>query len=298
MAQVVTNDNIQEFMENGRVDEFKPPVPRETEPEVVTTEAKVEAKEAPKGEDDDDKDLTEKVRQKIGKKHREKMEAEEFAEQQYNERRAAEKRADQLEAQLKDMQEKSRPAPVEAIEPKQEDFATVQDYIKAMVAFNLKIERDAERKKSEQERQEQHALKVQNEFAASLEAMSKKYADFEDVTAAANITLPTVVTEYLLESDSKAELGYKLAVMYRDDRAELNRILNLSPIRAIAELGKLEAGLEKKPDAAKPEVAKVAVSKAPAPITPIEGKSAPVNPDLNRDMPYAEYKLLKAQKKR
>jgi hypothetical protein len=88
-------------------------------------------------------------------------------------------------------------------------------------------------------------------------------------------------------------LGYHLA----KNRDELNRILNLSPIRAIAELGKLEASLEKKP-AKEPITEKVAVksvSKAPAPITPIEGKSAPVNPDLNRDMPYSEYKRLKQQ---
>lgn len=284
MATVVNSENYQQFLETGRVDPFKAPEP-EKEPEKI--ELKTEEPAVEKTEDDDDKDLSERVRLKINKKHREKMEAEEFAEQQYNERRAAEKRADQLEQKLKDIEEKSRPAKAEVKEPKQEDFQTVQEYIKALAIFEVAQEREKERLENEQAKITENANKVRAAFADRIAETMKKVPDFEEVTGAVDTELPPYITQHILESDVGPMLGYHLA-KHPD---ELKRVLKLSPIRAIAELGKLEDKLEIKA-APKSEP----VSKAPAPITPLEGKSTPVNPDLNRDMSYAEYRALKKGK--
>lgn len=304
MAQVVTSENIAEFIQTGKVAEFKPPQEGGTE-EVKDSEVKTEVKseDAAKAEHDDLPDgVKAKVDKIIGKKHKEMKEAEEFAEREYNQRRAAEKQADQLKAdrdalaaKLAEYEQKSRPAVVEP--PKQSDFTTVDEYIEALADYKLE-QKSKQRDEAEKQRiANEQARQIQNEFAKSIQAAQEKYPDFQEVTEAADFETPPHITQYMLESDAKAELGYHLSKLYRDDPKELNRILNLSPIRGIAELGKLEASITKTaPKTEVKEVVKeVPVSKAPAPIIPIEAKTTPVNPDLNRDMPYSEYKRLKAQ---
>lgn len=301
MAQVVTSENIAEFMQNGKVADFKPP--EEAKDPEVKTEAKAEVESA-KAEDDHDlpDGVKAKVDKIIGKKHKEMKEAEEFAEREYNQRRAAEKQADQLKAdrdalaaKLAEYEQKSRPATVKEA-PKQSDFQTVEEYVEALADYKLEL-KSKERDEAEKQRlANEQARQIQNEFAAKLEVAQKKYPDFQEVTEAADFETPPHITQYMLESDNGPDIGYHLSKLYRDDPAELNRILKLSPIRGIAELGKLEASFSK--PAPKEPVKEVAVSKAPAPITPIEAKTTPVNPDLNRDMPYSEYKRLKALQKR
>jgi hypothetical protein len=84
----------------------------------------------------------------------------------------------------------------------------------------------------------------------------------------------------MIESDYGGDLGY----FFAKNRAEFDRIKSLSPIKAIAEIGKIEAQWEKPPvkPEIKPEVAQVKPTKpsAPAPITPLLGSgNAGVNTD-------------------
>lgn len=288
MAQVVDSTNIEQFITTGKVDNFKAPadeVPAEVAKEPIKEPVNDDAAQA---EDDEEKDLPERVRQQIGKKHRAMKEAEEFAEREYNQRRAAERRADALELQIADFQQKSRPAVVEVKEPQQSDFATVQEYVDALVNFKADQRIAKDKQEAEQQRTADEAERIKTAFANRITEFMKATPDFEAVTSRADVDLPAHVTQYILESDFGPQLGYQLS----KDSAELNRILKLSPIRAIAELGKLEASLAK--PVQKTE-AKQEISKAPAPITPIDGKSAPVNPDLNRNMSFADYKALKQQ---
>lgn len=295
MVNVVTSEGMQAFIESGKTEEFKPPEKIEQKADDVSHETS-EVKDAVKTEDDEDKDLPERVRQQIGKKHRAMKEAEEFAEREYNQRRAAERQADQFKAdrdalatKLAEFEQKSRPAVVEEA-PKQSDFTTVDEYLDAkanyLVDQKFKEREAAERQHIAQEK----ARQTQNEFAKSIEAAVKKYPDFQEVTEAASFETPDHITQYLLESDTKAELGYHLSLLFRDDPAELNRILKLSPIRAIAELGKMEVRISKPIEKV---TDKTPISKAPAPITPLSNGPADINADLNREMPYAEYKRLK-----
>src|SRR6267154_1362048 len=133
--QVVTPDNFQQLIETGKVPEFKAPDESKTESKAEqqpageqargedgkfvakdapldtpaeksdksSTDAKadeVKADDQPKAEDSDGEDLPEKVRKKIGAKHRAMKEAEEFAEREFNKRKAAERRADEAEQEL------------------------------------------------------------------------------------------------------------------------------------------------------------------------------------------------------
>ena len=96
-----------------------------------------------------------------------------------------------------------------------------------------------------------------------------------------DIDMPPHITVHLATSgEVGVRLGYYLAKP--ENRAEYDRIVKLSPTRALAELGKLEDRLDKKPDAKADKAGEgnvTPISRAPSPITPLEGKSAPSQKD-------------------
>lgn len=298
--QVLTNENMAEFIQNRSVPEFVPPKAD------AKVEVKVEAKEEPaketppRGEDgkfvkadeskadeavkaaddvdEDDADLPERVRKQIGKKHRAMREAEEFARQLYGDKTAAEQRAEKAERELAEARAgKSGPASEkDSKEPKAEDFKTVGEYAEALAEYKVEkkfAERDAKR---EQEAREQAMQVAQAAHMKRIEAAAKEIPDYAEVVADSDIDLPPHMAVYIAESSMGPKIGYHLAKHPED----FDRISKLSPIRAIAELGKLEDRLEKPAKAKEPDAEeKPAISRAPSPITPLEGKSAPSQKD-------------------
>ncbi len=301
MPQVVDASNLVEFVQTGKAPTFKPPEApkvepaKETKQEVAAIPARDEAgkftsqKETAKSEsaaapsakkEVADEDLSEVVRQKIDKKHRQMKEAEEFAKSEALRALAAERRAEQLQKEL-EAAKKSGPAPVSEApkEPKPEDFATVAEYTDALVSFRVD-QRLREKKAAEEREAAEREKEVRaREFGKRLGVANSKYGDFEEVLNSIKGTeLERVhqdVTEYIQESEQGAELLYHLA----KNPDVLDRLRKLSPRRFIAELGKLEAKWEEKAPPAKedtPTLSEVAtttarpVSKAPAPIAPLD----------------------------
>jgi hypothetical protein len=289
MSTTVTPDNFVEFIETGKVADVLDIKEQAKEPKEEVKDVTVEAKE------DDDSDLSEVVRQKIGKKHRQMKEAEEFAERQYNERRAAEKRADSLEQRLAELEPKSRLAVVKDEEPypEQSDFQTVQEYIAACVKHDVKRERALEKAEAEQQRRSAEAMQIQNEFATRLTAFMKETPDFEEVTSRADVNLPEGITQYILESKQGPQIGYALAKLNETDPTELNRILSLKTIRAIDEIGQLVAPIAKP----KAESSAAPTSKAPAPIAPLEGNGTGIQKDPAK-MNFKEYRAYEEARRR
>lgn len=295
--QVVTSENIMQLHETGKVDEYKPPQTGTKEPEKQTTPHGPDGKFTKAAEGDtttpagatpeknDSDEFPEHVRKVIGKKHREMKEAEEFATKSYRERLAAEQRADQLQRELEDFKAKSRPAQSQEKPPKAEDFATVTEYTDALVKYRVAQELQAERDKTERERQEREKAQRDREFAKRLAEAKAEFDDFEEVMGSIAGTemdrVHTDVVEYLQESEHGGKLMYHLA-KHPDT---LDRLRKLSPRRFIAELGKLETKWEKQPEPtatlsqAAASTAAPAVSKAPAPIQPLDGKSGTVEKD-------------------
>lgn len=298
--QVVTNENMAEFIQNRSVPDFVPPK-ADTESKataaIATTETAIaeqprgedgkfvkaeeskpdEAAKAAADEDEEDADLPERVRKQIGKKHRAMREAEEFAREMRAEREAERERADRAEAALKAATQKSGPASEkDSKEPKAEDFKTVGEYAEALAEYKVEkkfAERDAARAK---EAQEAAVKQAQEAHFKRVQATAKEIPDYAEVVDASDIDLPPHMAVYIAESSIGPKLGYHLAKHPED----FDRISKLSPIRAIAELGKLEDRLEKpKAKEKEPEAEPAAVSRAPSPITPLEGKSAPSQKD-------------------
>ncbi len=325
-VQVLTPQNFTEFVQTGKVAPFvspdakAPPVASTTiehgssgeakgnapqppaqprgadgkftpakEGDTTTTTEKA-AKTADAGGDEGDDDLPEAARKRIGKKHRQMKEAEEFASSAYRARLAADARAEKAERELSEMRAKSQPAtaPKEDKPPKPEDFATAAEYTEALVEYRVAKRFADEATKAEQKRVADEKAAREREFAKRMNAAKTEFPDFEEVLQSLSGTeldqVPGDVIEYMQES----EFGPKLIYHLGKNPDVLERFRKLSPRRFIAELGKLEASWEKPPaeknaDAKLSEVAATAptaVSKAPAPIQALGSeKSAVVNKD-------------------
>src|SRR6185503_10548481 len=294
MVQVVTNENMQQLIQTRQVPEFKAPEVKVEAAVEPAKETAADAKDAPRDlttgkfvkadgekspkdevakaaddDDSDDADLPERVRRQIGKKHRAMKEAEEFAREEYRERKAAEERAAAIERELNELKSKSGPKPEKGADaPKPEDFKTVAEYADALTDYLLEKKLAAREEKSTKTRQAQAIQNAQQAFGERVAAVAKDIPDYYEVVEAAEVDVPPHIASHIVESgDVGVRLGYHLA----KHPEVLDQIKKLSPIRAIAELGKLETQFEKKPDAkadASP-AATAAVSRAPAPITPL-----------------------------
>lgn len=298
--QVVTSENFQQLIETGKVDEFKAPEaaiakaadaavkvepvkdgerPRGEDGKFVAKDSEVNADTAAQAADDvddEDKDLPERVRKQIGKKHRLMREAEEYAREARADREAERERAEKLQKRLDALEQKSGPAPVEkdSGEPKPDDFKTVAEYTDALVEYRLDKKWKEKEATAQRESLEREAATAQAEFNKHIARVAKEIPDYADVINACDIDMPPYITKYIADS---GEVGIRLGYHLAKHVDEYDRIAKLSPIRAIAELGKLEDRITKKPDA-KPEgdAGTVAISRAPAPITPLDGSSKTV----------------------
>ena len=315
MAQVVTNENMQEFIQNRSVPEFKAPEAKSSDasaaaglagesskegsspatdaskdtPRDLNTgkfvkadgekEPKVdEAAKAAGDDDEDDVDLPERVRRQMGKKHRMMKEAEEFGREEYRARKAAEDRAAALEARLKELESKSGPKSDKGADaPKPEDFKTVAEYADALTDHLLEkklAKRDAKREEEQTQTAQQREIeKNQADLATRVEKLEADIPDFKAIveTIPDDFLMPPVMARYFVQNP------LMLYHIQKAQPAELVRLTKLPPIDAIERLGELKAELMKKPNPATPAAsAKPNVSRAPAPITPLDGSSTTV----------------------
>lgn len=312
-APVETKEASPSAQSRGADGKFTSPTQSGTNPVTPAQPAKAPAGEDDiEGSDDLPENLRDVVRRAVGKKHRQMKEAEEFARSEFRARTAAEDRAARLQAEL-DAQKKpkSQPSAAEAPkEPKPADFATVAEYTEALVDFRVDQRLHEEKAKRQREAEEQAEADRMREFGRKIAAYEQKQPDFRQVLSSIKGTdLERVhkdVTEYIQEADQGPELLYHLA----KNPDVLGRLQKLSPRQFIAELGKLEVKL----GAAEPETksketstlsavaapAEPAVSKAPAPISPLASGMTPVakKPEDMSVSELREHRRLEALQKR
>lgn len=319
MTQVVTNENMMELIETRKVAEFKAPESAAPEPAKDSAEApkdaprdlntgkfvKADGEKAPKeeqadktagDEDPEDADLPERVRKQIGKKHRQMKEAEEFAADSYRKRLSAEERAEQLERELAELK-KSGAGPatstdIDPDEPKMEDFKTVGEYSRALTKYEVQKAKREALANQEQAKQQTQADTRAQAFTQRQTDFIKSTPDYLAVVEEADFEVPHAALQYMVDSDFGPQLAYHIA----KHPEVADRLRSLSPPRVIAELGKLEILFEKKPEAQKePMKATPEVSRAPAPITPLEGKTTPVVKDPSQ-MSFKELREYERQR--
>lgn len=245
---VVDGGNLVQELAYAGVEESeaKPEVKAEpkAEPEAkeVKADDKAEAKTEPAADDADDvedgegittrqkRELSAQMLKAIGKKHRQMKEAEEFAAHQYRERQQAERRTNELEEEAR----RNRPQQAqEPVEPARENFGTEGEFIKASIKWGVDV--------GIREREAQMRVEAnQTRLRASLTKAQELVPDFREVTQNAKYDVPGPVAEYMKESDMFAEIGYHFA----KNPSVLGRLISLTPVRQLVELGKIEATLQ------------------------------------------------------
>lgn len=160
-------------------------------------------------------------------------------------------------------------------EPQPDDYDTQEDYIRAAARWEAyQVHREAVEHNRAQQAEVERG-EVLNKFERQLVKARQTHEDFDDVIAQPVFT--PAMQQAIFESEVGAEVAYYLGT----HEEEALRIAQLSPLRAIKEIAKLEVRLT--PGTPQPR----RVSTAPLPITPLKG-GAPVLADPTK-MTAQEY---------
>lgn len=224
------------------------------------------------GLSDDDKgyilaapDETERVRRFVGKRHKiakqeealrkqaedEAKYAETFAKTQYDRARMAEEENAELRRKLAEKpQPPAAPPPTPPEPPKAPDikeFTNAEGVVDWDKLSDAKAKYAAEqavaneRARIAQEKQAEERARIEAEFRTRLEKAQTKYPDFLEVVGATNVLVQDAVLQFITESEYGADITYHLA----NHADYTDKIRQLSPVKALAEIGKLEATFEK-----------------------------------------------------
>jgi hypothetical protein len=291
-STLVIKDEVKKPPGAAAAVEMKAQTPPADAPEHLAAKAEGDAKpenDAKQDIEPEDNDLPERARRRIGKysvaakqetalrqaAEAEAQDSERFAEGLFNERELLRKRVAELESKVTRESIEVKPED-DKPDPKDKKYLNENGEFQwhqfsddnAAYAAKKAIadDRASQRVDAEKRRQEQE----ENAFRQRIEAAKQKNNDWMEVVGNSTIILPNEALQYIQQSEYGTDIAYFLAK--NPDKAE--KIKALHPIRAIAELGKIETGFEKPAESVSAQAA--ATSKtverqgAPAPITPIE----------------------------
>lgn len=214
---------------------------------------------------------------------------------------AAEMRAAQLERELEAAKAKAvveetpivvEEKPVDDPEPKQEQFDTYEKWIKAQTRWEIRQEmRELAQKEAEQAAQQQFT-DVVNGYNTRVAEFKTEHDDWDTVVGNPSNVIHPGVQNALLELENGPAIVYLIA----SDRKLMQSLMGMSEARAIAEVGRMAARLEKEP-ANEPEPQRkgpdrLPVSSAPEPIRPLSGHSTRSTVNLDQ-LDYAEYRKIR-----
>lgn len=251
----------------------------EREGKTTTSVAEVEAESAAESETakPEKEDVPDKPKGKGGFQDR--------INQLTREKREAQEERDRLREELKQRGEKPEAKQaVEKAKPKLEDFASHEEFVEALTDWKL----DQRAQKAEQDRvqatQQETLKKTFDAYNAQLPAARESHPDFDEVVGNESLKIPQSAQLAIIESETGAEIAY-----YLGKHPEIcEELANLSDVKVVARIGRIEALLEKS-EASEITEDKKPETKVPPPIKPVGGSSArsTVDPD---NLPYAEFK--------
>ena len=328
MGKVVTSEGLSAFIETGTPTETIAAAqrvkPNGAAPalELVTTQPPADAPEqkaAPESKDDpnegleaDDADLAERAKRRINAKHRamkqaeavadkaraDVLEAERFAEAQFNERKLLENRLREIESKVA---QPTPPVVQVTAEPDPKTYYDDQGQFKAFEYAKDLAKHAAEKAVADDRaKQAELARQAQDEaeraaFTQRMEAVAKEIPDWKAVVSASDVKLQNAVLDYMAHATYGAQLAYFLA-----KNPEIAEGLNkLSPLLAVAEAGALATQFVKKAEskATPAPTTEAPVRGAPAPIVPIRGEGTQINTDPSK-MSYKELRAFERSRER
>lgn len=219
-----------------------------------------EVKDPPTDEDSkEEKPDTEKVEEPPKKSDSDKANLSYKLREQNRRLKEQDKKIDQLIGLV----EKQSTAQTKAaiIPPKADDFETLDAFIDAKIDYQHKLQAANREDTQPQKQPSQKASEPPEGIEEFFEIGVEKYNDFYEVVTSVNITDHMANALVEIDSDTiRTETAYYLG----SNPKEANRIARLSPTRQVAEIGKLEAKMDKPKKSA-------TASTAPAPIKPVGG---------------------------
>jgi hypothetical protein len=210
----------------------------------------------------------------------------------------AEARAEQLEARLREVEAKANPQTIAQTanvndKPQASQFDDAFEYAEALAEWSAeKALKDRDIAES-QRKAEEERNKVLKSWNDKVDKAKKEMPDFNDIVSSSTVVVSDAIRDAILESDVGPQILYQIAS--DDDYAE--SLTSMSAIKALKEIGRLEAKFEAELEATpKKEAKTVSQSKAPAPISPLKGgksAGADVLVDTNGEF-YGSYAQWKA----
>lgn len=210
----------------------------------------------------------------------------------------AEAKAEQLEARLREVEARANPQTIAQTanvndKPQAGQFDDAFEYAEALAEWSAeKALKDRDIAES-QRKIEEERNKVLKSWNDKVDKAKKEMPDFNDIVSSSTVLVSDAIRDAILESDVGPQILYQIAS--DDDYAE--SLTSMSAIKALKEIGRLEAKFEAELETApKKEAKTVSQSKAPAPISPLKGgksAGADVLVDTNGEF-YGSYAQWKA----
>jgi len=281
---VVTSSNAADFYAErlGLADEatpteaVEPTEPAEEAQEQSEPKAEEEAKETEKSKD--------KLEKRFSKISRQRDEAK--------------ARADELEQRLRDLEAKANPQSIAQTanvddKPRADQFNDAFEYAEALAEWSAEKALKDRDIAEQQRKAEEERNKVVESWNKKVSKAKDAMPDFNKVVSNSTVVVSDAIRDAILESDVGPQILYHLAS--DDDYAQ--SIATMPAIKALKEIGRLEAKYEaEKESKPKKEAKTVSQSKAPAPISPLKGgksAGADVLVDTNGEF-YGSYAQWKA----
>ena len=276
---VVTSDNAAEFYAErlGLADQDTTEADTSSEPAEIEKQSKPQAEEeAKEAEAEKPKDKLNKRFEKVSRRAEE-----------------AEAKAREYENRLKEYEARgTEPAVKKVVEgkPDASQFNDAFEYAEALAEWSAE---NALKQRDEQEavrKQQAEQEKITKSWNKKLDKAKAQYSDFDDVVKSANTVVSNEIRDSILESDVGPQILYFLA----SDEDFAKKLTEMPVIKALREIGKLEARFERKEE---PKVATAPRSKAPEPIKTLSGgkAGADVLIDTNGEFhgTYAQWKAAR-----
>ena len=193
-----------------------------------------------------------------------------------------------LEAKLRNYEERAKPEPKADEEPQPNQFSDMYEYAKALTDYRVDQRMNEEKQKEVQAKVQAERDKVINTWAKRVESAKSEMPDFEDMVGSADVAVSNEVRDAIFESEVGPRILYHLA----ENPEIAEKLAGMTLTRALATIGKLEGQFEKTEPQTKTTVGR---SKAPAPINPIKASAnGPVTElDGNRQF-HGNYQAWKA----
>jgi hypothetical protein len=176
------------------------------------------------------------------------------------------------------------PAKADDSEPQVENYDDYNAYLRDLTKFTVKQERVAEARADASRRHQEQERVAFESWQAREAQLRSKHEDYDDAISELQIPATKAVgaiREFLAESEVGPSLLYHLA----KNPADAERIVKLSPVRAIAEISKLEEKLSSKTPQQKTQT----VTKAPPPPQTVSSRASAAAKPLREVTDFSEY---------